>query len=405
LSQSIPSSSAPSSADSNVGAVIVAAGKGLRLGKDIPKQFLKLGGVPILRRTVETFSNHPRIGPIVVVHGADQEDICREILAGIDGLLFTAGGANRRASVRNGLAELEHVATSDITALIHDAARPFVGWDVIDRVIDATEAHGAAIPAVPPVDSVKSSGPENTIAGSVDRDSLRMAQTPQGFRLGIICGAHDSASSDWDASDDAALVEAAGGTVHVVTGDIANEKITHDWQYQAAEARIAGNMEYRVGSGFDVHRLGHRDDGRQGVILCGVQIPHDRALIGHSDADVALHALTDALLGALGLGDIGDHFPPSDPQWKGADSETFLRHAVDLIRDAGGEIVNCDLTILCEKPKIAPHRAAMRERLAAVLSLSEDRVSVKATTTERLGFTGREEGIACQASTSIRVPR
>lgn len=393
----------PADSTSDVGVVIVAAGKGLRLGADLPKQYLPLGRVPILRRTVEAFAGHPRIGPIVVVHGPDQAGICRETLTGMENIHYCVGGATRRASVRGGLEVLGTLVAGDAIALIHDAARPFVSFDVMDRVIDGACAHGAAIPAIAPVDSVKSLGPDGTVGGSVDRDGLRLAQTPQGFRLDLILRAHDETSSEWDASDDAALAESIGVSVQFVDGDGMNDKITHDWQYRAAEARLNGQATFRVGNGFDVHRLGTREDGIEGVFLCGIHIPHSRALIGHSDADVALHALTDAILGAMGLGDIGDHFPPSDPQWKGTPSDLFLTHAANLVREAGAEIMNCDLTILCERPKIAPHRAAMRDNVARLLDLPVARISVKATTTERLGFTGREEGIACQATVSVRV--
>lgn len=379
--------------------LILAGGSGSRVGADIPKQYLSVGGVPIIRRTVEAFLSHPAVDVVQLVIGAEDADRYAAALDGLDIPAPVTGGASRQESGRKGLEALE--AHDPDHVLIHDAARPFVDPATIDRVIDALQDAPAVLPAVPVADTLKrSEGAPPVIAETVDRQNIWRAQTPQGFRFSDILAAHRAAAG-LEMTDDTAVAEHAGLAVSLVHGSEENFKITMPEDLRRAE-RITGNMtgETRIGSGFDVHAFG---DGNK-VILCGVEIPHDRALEGHSDADVALHAVTDALLGAIAEGDIGSHFPPSDPQWRGAASRVFLEHAASLITGRSGSIGNIDLTIICEAPKIGPHRDAMRQSLSDMLNIEPDRVSVKATTTEKLGFTGRGEGIAAQASVTVRLP-
>lgn len=379
--------------------LILAGGSGSRVGADIPKQYLSVGGVPVIRRTVEAFLSHPAVDVVQVVIGAEDAARCAAALDGLDIPAPVTGGASRQESGRNGLEALE--PRSPGLVLIHDAARPFVDHATIDRVIDALQDASAVLPAVPVADTLKrSEGAPPVVAETVDRENIWRAQTPQGFRFKDILAAHRAAAG-LEMTDDTAVAEHAGLAVSLVHGSEENFKITTPEDLRRAE-RITGNMtgETRIGSGFDVHAFGDGDK----VILCGVEIPHDRALEGHSDADVALHAVTDALLGAIAEGDIGSHFPPSDPQWRGAASRVFLEHAASLITDRSGSIGNIDLTIICEAPKVGPHRDAMRQSLSDMLNIEPDRVSVKATTTEKLGFTGRGEGIAAQASVTVRLP-
>lgn len=377
--------------------LIVAAGRGTRLGSETPKQYLKVGGVPVLRHAVMRFQAHPAIGNIRVVISPDHRELYERAVAGIDLAPPVEGGEERSQSVLNGLRALLDDAPE--TILIHDAARPFVDGAVIDRVIDALGDAPGAIPALPVTDTLKqASGLNALITGTVDRSSLFRAQTPQGFHYRALLDAHESAESQ--TTDDAALLEARGQEVRLVEGAESLFKITTEADLMRAENMMTSIMEPRVGTGFDVHRLGAGET----ITLCGIDIAHERTLIGHSDADVGLHAITDALLGAIADGDIGSHFPPSDPQWKGAASDQFLMHARDLVRNKGGRITHIDVTLICEQPKIGPHRPAMRRRIADIMELPESRISVKATTSEKLGFTGRGEGIAAQAAATVLLP-
>lgn len=380
-------------------ALILAGGSGSRVGADIPKQYLEIGGRPVIRRTVEAFLSHPSVDTVQVVIGADDADLSKSALAGLDLPGPVIGGASRQDSGRRGLEALE--ASLPDLVLIHDAARPFIDHATIDRVIAALDDTPAVLPAVQVADTLKrGAGAPPVVAATVDRENLWRAQTPQGFRYADILAAHKAAAGQ-EMTDDTAIAEHAGLSVALVPGNEDNFKITTQDDLQRAERMIrAMTGETRIGTGFDVHAFGDGDK----VILCGIEIPHDRALEGHSDADVALHAVTDALLGAIAEGDIGSHFPPSDPQWRGAASRVFLEHAADLITQKGGAIGNIDLTVICEAPKVGPHRDAMRQSLSDMLNIDPGRISVKATTTEKLGFTGRGEGIAAQAAVSVRLP-
>lgn len=373
-------------------AVIVAAGTGSRAGG--PKQWRELGGRPVVRWSAEALLAAGASELAVVVAPGD-EALATESLAGLDRWVAVVGGATRAASVQAGLNAL--TAAPDAKVLIHDAARPLLDAATLHRVRAALDRHPAALPVLPVADSLRR-GVDGLMAEPVDRDGLWRAQTPQGFRLGTIRDAY----ADWSAiappTDDVEVARAAGHAVAMVPGDPRLMKLTYPEDFAMAEALIP--RQTRVGQGFDAHRWGPGSS----VWLCGVEIAHDQTLIGHSDADAGLHALTDALLGAMGDGDIGDHFPPTDPQWKGASSDRFLVHAVERLHARGGRLVNVDVTLICERPKVKPHRQAMRERLAALLSLPLDAVSVKATTTEAMGFTGRGEGLAAQAVATIDLP-
>jgi len=378
-------------------ALIVAAGRGTRFGGALPKQYLPLGGRSVLRHAVAAFATHPRIAGVQVVIREEDSKIFAEAVAGIAVMPPVAGGAERQDSVRLGLEAL--VPHDPARALIHDAARPFPDPALIGRVLDALDRTPAAIPALPLGDTIKRVV-DGAIRETIDRAQLWRAQTPQGFHFPAILAAHRAASGR-ALTDDAAVAEAAGMVPLVVLGSEDNLKVTTAQDLAAAERLLAARTgDIRVGQGFDVHPFGPGDQ----IIVCGVAIPHDASLVGHSDADVGLHALTDALLGAIGAGDIGMHFPPAEPRWRRAASDRFLAHAAALVREKGGEIAAVDVTIICERPKIAPHRARMIERVAAILGISPARVSVKATTTERLGFTGRGEGIAAQAVATVRLP-
>jgi len=377
-------------------AVVVAAGSGSRAG--VEKPWVALGGVPVLRWSVRALLN-AGAGDVVVVVGPHRMADVADALTGLQGWRAVEGGATRAESVMRGLAALG--AADDAPVLIHDAARPFLERGVIDRLIEALGEADGAVPALPAVDSLRR-GDEVGLGDSVDRDGLFRAQTPQAFRLATV----QAALSDWPGetppTDEAEAVRAAGGRVALVAGDPRLFKLTYPEDFIMAETIAAGLTPpsvSRVGQGFDVHRWGPGTS----VWLCGVEIPHDRTLIGRSDADAGLHALTDAILGAMGDGDIGDHFPPSDPQWKGASSDRFLVHAVERLAARGGQLVHVDVTLICEEPKIKPHRQAMRERLAELCGLPLEAVSVKATTTEQLGFTGRGEGLAAQAVATITL--
>lgn len=377
-------------------AVIVAAGTGERFGGSLPKQYRPLAGSSVLRRSVEAFRATGRFDDIVVVIRDEHRSLYEAAAAGLGLPEPVTGGATRQDSVRAALEWLAPRAPDLV--LVHDAARPLVDRATIDRVLDALGIAEAAIAAVPVVDTIKRAE-TGIAAGTVDRSGLWQAQTPQGFRFPALLAAHRAAAGE-ALTDDAAVAERQGIAVRLVEGHVDNFKITTEADLTRAERLLGGAADIRTGTGFDVHRLITGD----AVILCGIRIPHAAKLEGHSDADVGLHALTDALLGAIGAGDIGQHFPPSDERWRGADSAAFLAHAAELVR-ARGTILNVDVTLLCERPKIGPHRTAMVARIAEILQIDAERVSVKATTTERLGFTGREEGIAAQASASVRIER
>lgn len=372
-------------------ALIVAAGRGHRAGDGLPKQYRLLAGRPVLRRTVEAFTSHPGIDGVQVVIDPHDRALYDAAIDGLDLPAPVPGGATRQISVRLGLEAIDCAQV-----LIHDAARPFVPHDVVDRVLDALASDDGAVPALPISDSLRRGGPY--IEAEVERDGLYRVQTPQGFRFEAIRAAHRAATAE--ATDDAAVLRAAGGRVALVEGDERNMKLTTVDDFARAAAGLAAAMTSRTGLGFDVHRFGPGDH----VWLCGVKVPHAQGLIGHSDADAGLHALTDAILGAIGEGDIGQHFPPGDPQWRDAASDRFLTHAAGLVAARGGRIDHVDVTIIAERPKVGPHRDVMRQRIADILRLPLAAVSVKATTTEGLGFAGRGEGIAAQAVATLRLP-
>ena len=392
-------------------ALIVAAGRGVRLGQGVAKQYRKLDGRTVLYHAAAAFAGHPAVDHVVVVIGAGDRDLYDDAVDGLALLEPVVGGANRRASVLAGLESLAAIAPDRV--LIHDGARPFPSPEVIDAVLEALDRTPGAIAAVAVADSLKR-GAGGRITGAVDRDGLWRAQTPQGFRFADILAAHraaadsvaaqgaaDNRAADWDLTDDAAVAEQAGLAVSLVEGAEDNFKITTAADLARARRLAEGRLGIvRVGTGFDVHRFGPA----RPLMLCGVAVDHDQGLIGHSDADVGLHALTDAILGALAAGDIGEHFPASDPAWRDAASDRFVAHAGELVARAGGMVAAVDLTVIAEAPKIAPHRVAMRMRIAEILAIPVERVSVKATSTERLGFTGRGEGIAAQAVVTLRLP-
>ena len=385
----------------SVAAIILAAGRGRRLGGGISKQYRPLGGLPMLRRTAMAFTGHVAVDKVRVVIDPAERTLYDEAVAGLELMAPVAGGASRQESVLRGLESLTGAAASPAPqrVLIHDGARPFVSAAVIDRVVAALDGSQGAIPALAVNDTLKR-GDGDRVLGTVERAGLWRAQTPQGFHFEAILEAHRAAPGA-DLTDDAAVAEAAGIEVATVAGEEDNIKVTTADDLARAERLIAGAAgDIRVGSGFDVHRF---EDGDH-VMLCGLRIAHDAGLAGHSDADCALHAITDAILGAIGGGDIGDHFPPGDPQWADAASEVFLGHAAALVAARKGIIAHVDVTIICEAPRIGPHRDAMIARVTAILGLAPGRVSVKATTTEGLGFPGRGEGIAAQATATIRLP-
>ena len=370
-------------------AIIVAAGRGTRAGGDLPKQWQTLAGRPVAAHAIETFAAHPAISQLILVLHPD--DISTELWPREPEATVVAGGETRAASVRAGLLAVDDTVTQ---VLIHDAARPLVSNAVIDRVLDALNRHEGAAPAVAVTDTLWL-GADGIVQKVQDRAGLFRAQTPQGFHLSPLRAAHDAARGD--ETDDVAVARAARLDVAIVPGDEDNIKITTRDDFARAEKLMRAAMDIRVGNGYDVHRFGPGDH----VWLCGVQIPHTRSLQGHSDADVGMHAIIDAIYGALGKGDIGVHFPPSDPRWKGAASHIFLEHAVGLAADAGFSVGNVDCTLVCEHPKIGPHQDAMKAVMAAYMGLESARISVKATTSEKLGFTGREEGIASIATVTL----
>ncbi len=377
-------------------ALIVAAGRGSRMGGTVPKQYQTLAGRAVLAHTISAFLNHAEIDLVQVVIHPDDEALYREAIQGIQNPALRPpchGDTDRQGSVFNGLKALASEAISHI--LIHDAARPLIGPLVISKVIAALADNDGALAALPINDTVKKSAGK-FVADTLDRSNLWRAQTPQGFHFEKIIAAHQ-ASQGQNLTDDVSVAEAADLKVALVEGDPLGFKLTTPEDTAMAEKLLRQN-ETRMGQGFDVHRFEAGDH----VTLCGVDIPHTHKLKGHSDADVAMHALTDAILGAIGEGDIGDHFPPSDPQWKGVASEIFLQKAMSLVQKMGGRLINCDITLICESPKIGPHREAMRRSLSQIMDVGQTRISVKATTTEQLGFTGRGEGIAAQAIATIQ---
>ncbi|MBO9709428.1 MAG: bifunctional 2-C-methyl-D-erythritol 4-phosphate cytidylyltransferase/2-C-methyl-D-erythritol 2,4-cyclodiphosphate synthase [Caulobacter sp.] len=378
-------------------AIIVAAGSGTRAGPGQAKQWRDLAGKAVLRWSAESLVA-AGAKKLVIVADPAARPMLDQALRGLQGWSTTGGGATRALSVQAGLDALSD-RPADEPTLIHDAARPFLGAATISALLSALDEADGAIPAMPVADTLKSIAPEGRIA-TKSRDGLWRAQTPQAFRRDRLLAAYGAWRGDQEPTDDAQVVENDGGRVALVPGDPMLMKLTYPEDFAMAE-RLAGAARItRMGQGFDAHRWGPGES----VWLCGVEIAHNETLIGHSDADAGLHALTDAILGAIGEGDIGDHFPPTDPQWKGAASDKFLIHAVDLVRKRGGCLVNVDVTLICERPKIKPHRAAMRERLAQILGLPLDRVSVKATTTEGMGFTGRGEGLSAQAIAVVETP-
>lgn len=371
--------------------LIVAAGKGERLGGGVPKQYRLLGGKPVVRWAVESLMRHRAIKAVRVVVGGGQQDLAEASLAGLDVGALIQGGADRADSVRAGLGQIEGDAV-----LVHDAARPFCPESLLDRLLAPLEFYEGAAPVLPVGDTLARLG--DALEEPVDRTGLVRVQTPQAFRLADLKAAYERWSGP-SPTDETTVVRAAGMKVAAVEGDPALEKLTRQADFDRAECWLAGSLAPRTGMGFDVHAFA----GEGPIMLGGVEVPHERGLAGYSDADVVLHAITDALLGAAGLGDIGEHFPPSEPRWKGADSSLFLAHAVELLRSRGAIIDHVDCTIIAEAPKVGPHRDAMRARIAQIAGLSIDQVSIKATTTEGLGFAGRREGIAAQAVASIRM--
>lgn len=384
--------------------LIVAAGRGSRFGGEIPKQYRLLGGVPVLTRTLAAFAEAlPEARLLVTIHPDDAAlyaDAVAALPTGVAARLlpWVAGGATRQASVWNGLESVSSGIQKFV--LVHDAARPFASFELIARACAAAREFGAAVPGFAITDTIKAVDAAGVVTGTPDRASLRAVQTPQAFDYALLLAAHRAAAG-LELTDDAAVAEQAGHRVHIFEGDAGNMKITSAGDLEAAERRLLSDLsDVRVGQGYDVHAFEPGDH----VWLGGVAIPHDRKLLGHSDADVLMHAVTDAIFGALADGDIGSHFPPSEPQWKGAASEIFLAHAADRVRARSGMIAHIDATVVAERPKVGPHRDAIRARLAEIMKISVDRVAVKATTSERLGFTGREEGIAALAIATVRLP-
>lgn len=386
-------------------ALLVAAGKSERMESDIPKPYLQLGGETILRRSVKAFLDHPAISGVRVVIRREHHGIYKQAVDGLMLFPCVVGGDARQESVYLGLESIaEH---NPARVLVHDVARPLVSHELISRVIAALDNHQGTIPALPITDTIKA-GQNGLIGATVNREGLYTVQTPQGFHFDALFDAHKRFRGE-NLTDDAALVEKAGGKVALVAGDPGNYKITTKQDLERMETMLSLAMETRVGTGYDVHQLKPHDADtpvqQQQIKLCGVRIPSTYYLHGHSDADVGLHAMVDAMLGAISAGDIGVHFPPDDRKWQGADSERFLLHAYELVKNRGGEVVHLDVTLVCERPRISEYRQQMIDHIAQTLKLSRDRISVKATTTEKLGFTGRSEGIAAQAVATVRVPR
>lgn len=376
-----------------VTALIVAAGSGQRLGGGVPKQYRLLGGKPVLRRAVEILAGHPRIDAVRVVIAPEHQEHAASALEGLEVGPLIRGGTERADSVRAGLE-----AIGDGVVLVHDAARPFCPPGVVDRLLDALDGADGAVPVLPVADTLAKG--DRWLGGHVDRSRLLRVQTPQAAHVEDLLFAMDEAGGS-AATDESSVLTAAGLKVATVEGSQMLDKITTASDWERAEMMIGSSMVTRTGMGFDVHAF----DGPGPIVMGGITIDHPQGLAGHSDADVVLHAITDAFLGAAAMGDIGQHFPPSDPQWKGASSDLFLAHAAALIRERGGVIDHVDCTIICEAPKVGPHRSAIQARVAEILALPSSAVSIKATTTEQLGFTGRREGIAAQAVATIRLEK
>lgn len=390
----------------SIGIVIVAAGRGERAGapEEGPKQYRPIGGRPVIAHTLEKFVTWPQAAEVVIVIHRDDETLLRsalQSLADSSGIIKIAiGGATRQQSVLSGLRQLRDSGVTHV--MIHDAVRPFFDHDLLDRVAAALAAGAPAVlPAMPVTDTLKRAGADGLVKETVPRAALYAAQTPQSFRFADILAAHEKAAAEGkpDFTDDAAIAEWSGLPVTVVAGSTDNVKLTIKRDIAMADEKLSAGLlpDVRTGNGYDVHQLEPGD----GVTLCGVFIPHDQRLKGHSDADVALHALTDALLATCGAGDIGDHFPPSDPQWKGAPSRIFIEHAAKIVREHGGTIMNADVSLIAEAPKVGPHREAMRAKLSEFLGIDLERCSVKATTNEKIGFVGRREGIAAIATATV----
>ncbi len=387
--------------DLDVAAIVLAAGRGLRVGGDLPKQYRQIAGEPVIRASLAAFERHAEIARVQPVIQEEDAGLFQAATGGLKLLAPVQGGATRQASVRAGLEAM--VASPPDLVLVHDAARPFVSAALISRAIAAAADSGAAIPAVAVTDTVKRVDAGGRVCETLDRAVLRTVQTPQAFRYAALLEAHRRAAGSGrdDFTDDAALAEWAGLPVTVFAGEAGNMKLTGAEDFARAEAAQLNALgDVRTGNGFDVHAFAEGDH----VWLAGIRIPHTHGLLGHSDADAPLHALVDAILGALADGDIGQHFPPSDPQWRGAPSDVFLKFAAERVRARGGRIAHLDLTIVCEQPKVGPHRDAMRARIAEIAGIAAERVGVKATTSERLGFTGRSEGIVAMATATVRLP-
>jgi 2-C-methyl-D-erythritol 4-phosphate cytidylyltransferase/2-C-methyl-D-erythritol 2,4-cyclodiphosphate synthase len=386
----------------------VAGGRGSRAGKGLPKQYRPLAGKTVLARTLESMHGAAPGALLAVVIHADDASLYERCVVELSGsararlIAPIFGGVTRQQSARNGLEALAHLASPPEVVLIQDAARPFGGAALIERATRAARAHGAAVPGLALTDTVKEIDASGKVLATPDRARLRGVQTPQAFRFDLILDAHrKAAAASRELTDDAMVAEAAGYAVHIFEGDPANLKLTTSEDFLRAQSALIGDLsDIRMGQGYDVHAFGPGDK----VWLGGVAIPHSHGLAGHSDADVLAHAITDAIFGALADGDIGAHFPPSDPQWKGAASAIFLEYAVKRVRDRGGVIAHVDATIVCEAPKIGPHRDSIRENLAKIMGIEIGRVAVKATTSERLGFTGRQEGMAALAIATVRLP-
>jgi 2-C-methyl-D-erythritol 4-phosphate cytidylyltransferase/2-C-methyl-D-erythritol 2,4-cyclodiphosphate synthase len=386
---------------SSVAAVIVAAGRGTRAGGDLPKQYRALAGEPVIRASLSLFSWHGEIGAVQAVIHRDDVASYESAAKGLKLMPAVFGGSTRQASVLAGLEALS--ANSPDIVLVHDAARPFCSSALVSRAIAACGQTGAAIPGLEVTDTIKRVDGTGIITGTINRVELRSVQTPQAFAYPALLDAHRKAAAAGrdDFTDDAALVEWAGLKVAMFAGETSNTKLTTDEDFSRAEAkRLASLADLRIGSGFDVHTFGDGDH----IMLGGVRVPHDRGVVGHSDADVVLHAIVDAILGALADGDIGKHFPPNDMRWKGASSDQFLKFAVQRVTERGGRVAHIDVTVVCEAPRVGPHRDTMRARIAEIAGIAVERVGMKATTSEKMGFTGRGEGIAAMATATIRLP-
>ncbi len=385
----------------SVAAIVVAAGRGLRAGGEIPKQYRRLADEPMIRSSLSLFAWHGEVAMVLPVIHPDDAALFQEASRGLKLMPPVHGGATRQASVRAGLEAL--VRSAPDIVLVHDAARPFCSAALVSRAIASAATSGAAVPALEVTDTIKAVDGAGRIERTLERGTLRSVQTPQAFRFGPLMEAHRRAAAQAreDFTDDAAIAEWAGMPVATFAGEPANVKLTTEDDFARAEARrIASLADLRTGTGYDVHAFGDGDH----VMLGGVRIAHSRGLSGHSDADVAIHAAVDAILGALADGDIGHHFSPNDPRWRGASSDQFLKFAAERVRKRGGRIAHLDITIVCESPRIGPHRDAMRKRMAEIAELPQERVAVKATTSEKLGFTGRSEGIAAMATATVRLP-